>query len=253
MAGRDTINALGESVNDMEQVKLARFVIKFILDMTFVLVMPFLRRNFGERFFSMTMVTFMVAGVTAMSAYLEKTGAPVYGYMTAVIVLSAFHLLVIFLRNRKGEQWHTRYEGDFLPFFRFLPKAGYWMIEGFYEPLFVLIAGGVVSYFTDPILAGVFYTIAIFMVIRSRYHYRIHKEQILDERDNMIESECKMQALQGKTAKETKGFIIKGAGALSDKDKLALGKKILPKDEFEENFPEAAKITMSKDEMRKTT
>ena len=166
----DTINTLGEAVNEMTQVKFARFVIKFMLDMSFVLVMPFLRRNFGERFFSITMITFMGIAVTAITTLLNANGVSVYGYMTITACLSIYHLVVIFRRNRKGEEWHARYEGDFLPFFHFLPKATYWMIEGLYEPLFVLIMGGIVAYFTDPVLAGVFYTIAIFMVFRSIYH-----------------------------------------------------------------------------------
>jgi len=57
------------------------------------------------------------------------------------------------------------------------------------------------------------------------YHYRIHREQILNERDAKIEAEGKLMALEGATAKETKGYIIKGAKSLSIRDKKSSAKK----------------------------
>jgi len=252
MAGKDSINALNDAAFEVEQVKIIRFIIQFILDLTFSLVMPFLRRNFGERFFSLSMILFMGAAVTAVTFWLGKNNSFVYGYMAAVAVLSLYHLLVIFLRNRKGVVWHSRHEGDFLPFLHYLPKASYWMIEGFYEPLIIVITGAVVSYYTDPAMASFFWFIAAAMVLRSRYAYRLHKEKMLDERDAQIEAENKMQALEGAATKDTKGFVIKGANSFTKEEKSLMGKKILNKDQYEELFPEAAEIKMSKDDMRGT-
>jgi len=254
MAGAtDNINALNERLEQSDLVQGYKFWIKFAFDMGFALVMPILRRNFGERFFSFVMVLFMGAAVLVATSWFQLSGIPLYSYMATIAVLSAFHMLVIFMRNRKGHEWHTRYEGDFLPFFQFLPKSGYWMIESVYEPLFVLsIAIG--FYFVEmQSLASLLAASSVLMFLRSRYNYGLYKTRILDERDAMIEAEYAMEALNGESSKETKGYVIKGAKSLNDQDKTALGKRILSSDEFEKNFPDAAKITMSKEDMRKTT
>ena len=140
--------------------------------------------------------------------------------------------------------------GDFLPFFHVLPKAGYWMIESVYEPLFVLSIGVMLNFLGMQNIAGLLVVSAILMFLRSRYNYALYKTKMLDERDAMIEAEYAMEAINGASSRETKGYVIKGATSLSKEDKTILGKRILPKDEFEENFPDAAKITINKEDMR---
>ena len=249
----DNINALQERLEQSELVQGYKFWIKFIFDMGFSLVMPILRRNFGERFFSFTMIFVMGAAVTGAAFFFGMSGTPLYAYMSLIALLSAIHLLVIFLRNRRGEQWHTRFEGDFLPIFTILPKSSnYWVIESIYEPLFVLSIATGFLFVEMQNIAGLLAASALLMFARSRFNYGLHKTRILDQRDSMIEGEYAMEALNGSPSKETKGYIVKGAKALSEQDKTALGKKILSNDEFEKNFPEAAKITISKDEMRAT-
>ncbi|VAW42592.1 hypothetical protein MNBD_GAMMA01-1377 [hydrothermal vent metagenome] len=251
MAGAtDNINALNERLEQSELVQGYKFWIKFVLDMGFSLVMPILRRNFGERFFSPVMIVFVMTAVLIGGGLAGLSGAQLNIYMMVVALLSVFHMSVIFMRNRKNQEWHTRYEGDFLPFFHILPKSGYWMIESVYEPLFVLSIGVMFSILGMHNIAGLLVFSAVLMLLRSRYNYALYRTKMLDERDAMIEAEFAMEAINGASSKDTKGYVIKGATSLSKEDKTILGKRMLPKDEFEENFPEAAKITINKDDMR---
>jgi len=127
------------------------------------------------------------------------------------------------------------------------------MIESVYEPIFVLLVGIALYFGGMQNIAGLLVASSALMFLRSRYNYALYKTKILDERDAMIEAEFAMQALNGSPSKETKGFIIKGANSLDPQDKKAMGKRILSNDDFEKNFPDAAKVTMSKDDMRSTT
>jgi len=251
MAGKDIINATNDAIKEIPRIKFVRFIAIFFLELTFSLVLPFLRRNLGERYFSIALIFFMGGTVIFVTTWLGQEVISVYIYTMLMVILSSYHLITILLRNRRGEEWHSRHEGDFLPFFHYLPKSTYWIIQGVYEPLFIVIVGAIFSYVAgNPLLAGFFNMIAFFMVARNLHQYRMHRENLLDERDAKIEAENRMQALEGSSAKDTKGFVIKGAASFSGEEKQLIGKKILPSDEFENMFK--ADITISKDDMRNT-
>jgi len=253
MAGAtDSINILHEAVEQSNVVQGYKFWINCVFDMGLALVMPINRRNFGERFFSFAIIVFMGASVLGASMFFGLEGMPLNIYLAGIVISSIIHLLVIFLRNRRGDQWHTRYEGDFLPIFNILPKASYWVIDGFYEPLFVALIGLAFFFGGFESIAGLLTASSVLMFLRSRFNYGLHKTRILDQRDAMIEAQYAMEALNGEPPKQTKGYIVKGAKSLSQQDKTALGRDMLSNDTFEKNFPNAGNITITKDEMRET-
>ena len=89
MAGAsDSVNALNEKIEKSELVQGYKFWIKFILDMGFALVMPILRRNFGERFFSPIMIIVMMVAVLIGGAWAGLSGAQLNIYMVVVALLS---------------------------------------------------------------------------------------------------------------------------------------------------------------------
>ena len=104
-----------------------------------------LRRNFGERHFSqfgppmyfLTMWFFLavtyaiseqpataelVGSYVPISLFSASVTAGAFPLLLTVQVFYLFHRAVIFYRNRKGQEWHSRYDGDSLPVFTSLDR-----------------------------------------------------------------------------------------------------------------------------------
>lgn len=235
----DRINALSDALNNSTNVSIARFFVGLFADLGFALVMPLLRRNMGERFFSPFLIVLMSVFAYAMCHLMKVSATYVTWYLAALWLVSAYHLFVIFQRNRRNEPWHTRFEGDFLPIFSFLPKGkNYWFIEGFYEPLFVFVVGSFVQLTLDTGLGSLFIFSSAWMVFRSRLRYMEYRTHVMNERDAMIEASYKMDALNGKPASETRGFIVKGVNSMKPEDKKAIARNMLEPDTFKKAFPD---------------
>lgn len=255
MAGaRDGINILSNALQQNEHVIWYKFIIKFIFDCAFAIVLPILRHNLGERFFSLPVIAVMGVVMFLAGNRFGLTSTEINIYLAVLGLLSLFHWLIILLRNKRGEQWHTRYEGDYLPFFKFLPYAkNEWVIEGFYEPLLIVISAIVVSNFGMAFFANFLLLIAVLMIIRVIFNYSLYKERLLDDRDAMIEAQHAMDAINGVPSKESKGFVIKGAKSLDTNDRKSIGRRRLSEETFNQHFPDVADITMSREEMRQAT
>ena len=249
----DRINALGNALNDTANMRMARFFIGLFADLGFALVMPLLRRNMGERFFSPFLIILMSAFAIAMCKIMNVNTSYVAWYLVALWAVSAYHLFVIFRRNRKNEPWHTRFEGDFLPIFSFLPKGkSYCFIEGFYEPLFVFIVGSIVQFGIDTGLGALFCFSAAWMVFRSRLRYMEYRTHVMNERDAMIEAQYTMDALNGKPASETRGFVVKGVNSMKSEDKKAIARTMLEPKEFQESYPDTVDFSSLQDNVTTT-
>lgn len=231
----DSINTVGEVIN--EQAKGFRAFGLLIAELGFSMVMPWLRSSLGERYFSPFMIVVMTV-FTFIIANLMKVNPTYIGwYVGLLVALSIYHLFVINRRNSRDEQWHTRYEGNFniQPLVNKLPKGkNYWWCEGFYEPALVLILGLLIRSFVDAGLGTLFLFSGIWMIARSRYQYFLYRSKLLDERDALIESEVKLDAINGAPASETKGFIVKGVNSMKPNDKKAIARSLLGDKDFSE-------------------
>lgn len=231
----DSINAVGEIIT--ERAKGFRAAGLLLAELGFTMVMPWLRNGLGERFFSPFMIAVMTIFTFAIANVMNVKPTYISIYVGLLVALSAFHLFVISRRNARDEQWHTRYEGDFniQPLVNKLPKGqSYWWVEGFYEPVLVLIIGLLIKTFLDAGLGALFIFSAVWMVIRARFYYFLYREKLLDERDALIESEVKLDAVNGKPASETKGFIVKGVNTMKPNDKKAVARSMLGEKNFSE-------------------
>ncbi|MFL0809108.1 MAG: hypothetical protein K6L76_01715 [Agarilytica sp.] len=229
----DTINAAGHALT--EQARGLRAFGLFLADLGFSLTMPLLRRNMGERYFSPFLIAVMSIFAITMSLVFKVNPTFISVYVGVIIVTSLYHLFVIAKRNRRDEEWHTRYEGDFNidSLVGKLPKGkDYWWKESFYEPLLVFVTGIVVGHFVDAGLGAVFLFSAPWMILRSQYQRLLIRSTILDARDLRIESEQKLSALNGEPAGETKGYVVKNVSHMRPNDREALAKKMLDEKDF---------------------
>lgn len=226
----DSINQLGYILD--EQTKGIKSMIMILNDLGASLILPLIRRNFGERFFSGFYVVVMAIGALAACRLFKTDPFYVSLYLGVIALFSGWHLLVIRWRNKRREEFHTRYEGDMLPFIKYLPAgSNYWWAEGFYEPLLTFLTG-ICLQWLDVGLGTLFMVSAFLMFIRSRFYYQEYRNKLLDERDRKIESECLMDAIHGKDAADNKGFIVKNAVNLSRNDKKAMMQRAGIKSEF---------------------
>jgi len=229
----DTINAVGHALN--EHARGFRAFGLFLADLGFSLTMPLLRRNMGERYFSPFLIAVMSIFAISLSLVFKVNPTFIGLYVGVIVLASLYHLYVIAKRNRRDEEWHTRYEGDFNidVLVSKLPKGNdYWFKESVYEPLLVFITGLIVGNVVDAGLGAVFLFSAPWMILRSQYQRFLLRSAILDARDLRIESEQKISALNGEPAEDTKGYVVKNVNNMRPNDREALAKRMLDEKDF---------------------
>ncbi|MCU7807009.1 MAG: hypothetical protein KZQ73_03950 [Candidatus Thiodiazotropha sp. (ex Semelilucina semeliformis)] len=229
----DTINAVGHALT--EQARGLRAFGLFFADLGFSLTMPLLRRNMGERYFSPFLIGVMSIFAITMSLVMKVNPTFISMYVGLIMLTSLYHLYVISKRNRRGEDWHSRGEGEFNidVLVNRLPKGkDYWWKESFYEPLLVFVTGIIVGHFVDAGLGAVFLFSAPWMILRSQYQRLLIRSTILDARDLRIESEQKISALNGEPAEDTKGYVVKNVNNMRPNDREALAKRMLDEKDF---------------------
>lgn len=229
----DTINAVGHALN--EHARGFRAFGLFLADLGFSLTMPLLRRNMGERYFSPFLIAVMSIFAISLSLVFKVNPTFISVYVGVIVLTSLYHLYVIAKRNRRDEEWHTRYEGDFNidVLVSKLPKGNdYWFKESVYEPLLVFITGLIVGNVVDAGLGAVFLFSAPWMILRSQYQRFLLRSAILDARDLRIESEQKISALNGEPAEDTKGYVVKNVNNMRPNDREALAKRMLDEKDF---------------------
>jgi len=201
-------------------------------------VVPFMRSKFGERYLSWLNLYFgygVVAGFMFIGPFMMPfTGGEPHYWLGIVsvpmliawalfIVFSLAHRYRIWRRNRKGEAWHSYAMGDsainaFLASGGFEPIPDEW-IHKWIEPLAVMVVGVLfvtISRSGDPSEnAGVVAPVGVWLVIssiclfvHSRIIYFYERQQFLDIQDAQIQAKHYRDALAGKPAAKTGGFVI---------------------------------------------
>ncbi len=241
---QESINMLKDAMMHSPKISLFQGAGLFVMDTLSSLTLPLIRRKFGERFFSPFWVIVMMVATLAICSIYNVDIKIISIYMGILSLVCFYHFITIVIRNYRDEIWHTRFEGEsiFSPLFRFLPKGTHhWWVESVYEPLIVFLLGTLVYLFLDPGLGSIFSLSSVAMLIRSRFRYWLWRQEILDERDLMIESEFKLAAINGQSSEESKGFIVKNAAHMKPSEKRAKARRMFTDEEMQEHFPQAPK------------
>ena len=177
-----------------------------------VSVVPFLRKDFGERylgwinlFFGYTIVAnFTFLGSIIMVLF-RRGGSSrlMLVFWVAFILASLWHLREIHRKNKKGEQWHSMYMGtSILP----LPFSREFIYK-FAEPALVFLAGRMLWDISGQV--GLWLMIAaVSLFVNNHIIYHNQRQAILDLRDSEIEARNIGKAFAGRPASETCGLVV---------------------------------------------
>ena len=175
-------------------------------------VVPFVRRDFGERYLGWLNLCMAYALLLAFIMFggIAGTFLPQFGHsdlMTAFfwgfVGLSVFHRIQITKRNNRRVPWHTMYMGtSILPLP--LPEE---KIYKFVEPLVICVAGYFIFHIAPSV--GIWLVLSGFALgINNHIVYHQERQSLLDLRDAEIEAKYLSDALSGKTAAQTAGFVV---------------------------------------------
>jgi hypothetical protein len=180
-------------------------------------VIPFLRKDMGERyfgwlniFFGYTVIAnFMFLGsLLAMALGMVGHSFPLSPQLMMLFWLgfigaSLYHRREIARKNKAGIEWHSMYIGTSLLPVPFSAEK----IYKFIEPGLVFTAG----YFLYGISGQVGLWLmlsAAGLLVNNHIVYYNERQAILDMRDAQIEARYFSAAISGKPARETAGFVV---------------------------------------------
>lgn len=175
--------------------------ILFILSLFTFPVEVFIRKNLGERYFTLPKVllgfVFLNLYTLFVGGLLGRSSILIGLVLLAYLVLCAMHAWAIRKRKKAKRLCHSRYLGDSLRFWQKLPiyeKIGQYGVQRWLEPS-ALIGLGVVFFFITKFW-GVFLLFSGFALFLK--HYAIHREfvsHLLNTIDKRIEGEQLEKAL----------------------------------------------------------
>ena len=192
-------------------------LLSFISGCFAISVVPFIRKDFGERYLSWLNLFFgytvvanflflgsLFAGLAGAFLHAGIGGASLLElFWLAFIGLSIYHRRVIAHRNKAGVKWHSMYLGtSILP----LPFSAE-TIYKFAEPGIVIGAGWLLSRISS--LPGWWLMIAgASLFVNNHIVYHNQRQAILDVRDAEIEARNISKAFAGRPASETGGLMV---------------------------------------------
>lgn len=165
------------------------------LELPKVILLPFLRNNMGERYFSLLLALFMVGIIYTVTPYLDSTGI---ANVSHLYTLDVIFLVVSIIRYVQIRQAPSVFDfakfsyspGDPYSFFQRIKFRGVPIsrrkIDIFAEPLFALIIGFIITVlFTSPagiliMFCAVCYSVSNLLKARQGDHF------IMDKIDEII-------------------------------------------------------------------
>lgn len=208
--GKQTVH-LARALDIWRQIEFFMAILQFIAGLFAISVQPFLRKDFGERhlswlnlFFGYTVaVNFALFGGLAGIGTGSGFSFLMLFLWLAFVVVSLYHRYEIWRKNRSGAEWHSYYMGTSLLPLPFSQEATYKWIE----PALVFVLGLVLVKFTP--VVGIWLLIsAASLLLYSHLTYYYLRQTFLDMRDGRIESRYMGDALAGRPARQTGGFVI---------------------------------------------
>lgn len=174
-------------------------------------VVPFIRKDFGERylgwlnlFFGYTVVANFTFLGTMIAAIMRRGGGQLMMlFWLAFIATSVYHRWEISRKNNAGVEWHSMYLGTSLLPLPFSREK----IYKFFEPALVFAAGHLLWTFSGQV--GLWLMIsAVALFINNHIVFYNERRALLDMRDAGIEAKHLSAALAGKPPSETAGFVV---------------------------------------------
>lgn len=192
-------------------------LLSFISGCFAVSIVPFVRKDFGERYLgwlnlffgysvvaTFTLVGTLIAGLASPFLRVSIGGAPIMRlFLLAFVALSIYHRREIARKNKAGVKWHSMYLGtSILP----LPISQETLYK-FAEPGLVILAGWLLSGIST--LPGVWLMIAgASLFINNHIIYYNQRQAILDIADAEIEARNMSKAFAGRPPAETGGLLV---------------------------------------------
>jgi hypothetical protein len=172
-----------------------------------VSVVPFLRKDMGERYFGWLNLFFgytVVANFTFLgSLFFGGPSQLMTLFWMAFIAASLYQRRQIARKNAAGVQWHSMYMGTSLLPLPLSPEK----IFRFAEPALVYLAGHFLSAFSSAV--GWWLTFAAAgLFVNNHIVFYNERQAILDMRDAQIESKYLSAALSGKPPAQTAGLVV---------------------------------------------
>jgi len=174
-------------------------------------VVPFIRKDFGERYLGWMNLFFgytVVANFTflgSMIAVVTRRGGSqlMMLFWFAFIAISLYRRWEISRKNNAGVEWHSMYLGTSLLPLPFSREK----IYKFFEPALVFGAGHLLWTFSGQV--GLWLMIsAVALFINNHIVFYNERRTMLDMRDAQIEAKYLSAALSGKQPSETAGFTV---------------------------------------------
>jgi hypothetical protein len=172
-----------------------------------VSVVPFIRKDMGERYFGWLNLFFgytVVANFTfLLSIFFGGPSQLMTLFWLAFIAASLYQRYQIARKNAAGVEWHSMYMGtSLLP----LPLSQEKIFK-FVEPACIYLAGHVLSPFSSQV--GWWLTFASAgLFVNNHIAFFNERQAILDMRDAAIEAKFLSDALSGKPATQTAGLVV---------------------------------------------
>jgi hypothetical protein len=216
-------------------------------------VVPFIRKDFGERylgwlnlFFGYTVVanftflgTLLMTLMGAFSRHRSSSPQLMFLFWLAFIAMSFYRRWQITRKNNAGVEWHSMYMGtSLLP----LPVSAEKMYK-FFEPVIVFVVGDLLWNYSGQV--GLWLMISsVALFVNNHIVFYNERRAILDLRDAQIEAKYLSAALSGRPAKETAGFVV------AESSVKLMNQDARLKDAFANLSPELGKVLDSPPNLR---
>jgi hypothetical protein len=178
-------------------------------------VLPFLRKDMGERTLSWVNLYF---GYSVLSTFFfvgPFANIFIHGPMILPWLMSWFMLAFIgaaiwqrreiWKKNKAGIEWHSMYVGTSL--LGYVVPLSQEKIGKFVEPVLVWLLGHFLWAFNWEV--GMWLYISAFALgINNHLTYHFERQRILDLRDGQIEAKYLSGAMEGKPADQTAGLVV---------------------------------------------
>lgn len=203
---------MARSSQTFQNIEGLAFIATLVLKWIEASILGFLRRDFGERYYSWFTI---FAGYTVVAnlafagnaLWASATGEGFSWSMVAVwaafTATSLYHRWVMRRKLRAGHQWHTRYCGMSLIPGRLSEEVKL----GWLEPALVLAVGAAAWPFSHLVgLWLVMSAVALWLHSQIRFHYQ--RQALLNAIDARLEGQFFGEALKGRPATQTAGVAI---------------------------------------------
>ena len=203
---QETRNLLGNT-DPWKKAEWALGLLSLLSSCFAVSVVPFIRKDMGERYFGWINLFFgytVVANFTFLgSLFFHGSSQLMTLFWLAFIGASLYQRRQIARKNKEGVEWHSMYMGTSLLPLPFSPEK----IFKFIEPAIVFFIGHLLWSFSGQVglwlMAG-----ACGLFVNNHIVFYNERQAILDMRDAQIESKYLSAALSGKPALQTAGFTV---------------------------------------------